>query len=462
MIQIMNKVLKMSISLTVIAIFLNFLSLRNKIITKNNVLKDKQIEKILYPELLSCLNYYDNSILNETIRNNYSIEADIRLHESRIVRSIILYYPIDNHVTFKHEFRWLYFSWIEMQKYEPNRWRTDLILFLDDKILNSNNDSKHFFKDLDCKIENRRHSKEDKPMCTIIDYIPISKRITKHNVTYLKSIDPLILFSHLYKDINIFDDNDLNIWKFHAILKDLSHYVYVDSVMMAFEGYKYFQNKYDFVIRSDMDVFLTPLFAKWLPLNCNDFLTGGGGYSENFNMKRIKKAAQNVNLKSGNVRNLGSTWYSTPHQFRIVSYLTLVSMIYLSNEEFSSTERKGKLGTGNWPEWYYGVILLYGQTLAMNHLISLGVMNIKKLENLIDFPSNTEELVSSKVHIHVFHDNVLFSKWKFKSGGYDNMTLPISNSHLVKYYCLNIALESKRKSLNELKTLGKKVIENKI
>ena len=409
----------------------------------------------IYPQLFKCDNYYNNSMLNETIRNNYSLVADESLHEFRFARGIVIYYPVEKHGGFESEFRWLYLSWIEMQKYEPSKWRTDLIIFMHVEVLNSKNNVKEFFEGLDCKTENIRNSKEDKPMCTIIDYVPIDKRIQKFNNTYLKSIDPLVLFSHLYKDVNVFDNDDVNIWKFHAILKDLAHYGYLDSIMVAFEGYKYFQNKFDFLLRSDMDVFLTPLFAKWLPLNCNDFITGRGAYSGDFNMKRLQKAAKNVNLKPGDVRNLGSTWYSTPNQFRIVSYLTLVSMVYLSNEEFSSTERRGKLGVQHWPDWHYGVVLLYGQNLAMNHLISSGRANIKKLENLIDYPSANEELISSKVHIHVFHGSNLFSKFKFKDGSYNNITLPINNTHLVKYYCLSMALESM--TLVEFKNLSEKI-----
>lgn len=48
-------------------------------------------------------------------------------------------------------------------------------------------------------------------------------------------------------------------------------------------------------------------------------------------------------------------WYSTPTQFRLVAYLTLVSMTYISNEEFSEPERQGKVGTILWPGKYIDV-----------------------------------------------------------------------------------------------------------
>lgn len=61
-------------------------------------------------------------------------------------------------------------------------------------------------------------------------------------------------------------------------------------------------------------------------------------------------------------------------------------MAYLNNEEFSQPEREGKLGVILWPEWHYGVLLLYGQNLAMNHLIGLNQTNVVKIENYIDYP----------------------------------------------------------------------------
>ena len=345
MIKLLKKIFTLSLILIAITILVLTKFIRHKTATNESI---EEIKNKVYQEPVDCLNYYDNSILNETIRNNYNQEADLRLHELRIVRAIIFYYPIEKHDTFMQEFRWVYRSWIEMQMYEPIKWRTDLILFTGEKSLNLNIKAKQFFDELNCKTVNIRNNKEDKPMCTIRDYIPINDRIKNFDKTYLKSVEPLVLYSHLYKDVHIYDDNDSNIWKFHAILNDLSHYGYLDSIMVGFDGYGYFKNRYDFLLRSDLDVFLTPLFANWLPLNCNDFITGGGGYSGDFNMKRIQKAAKMVNLKPGHVRNLGSTWYSTPTQFRLVSYLTLVSMVYLSNEEFSLTEQKGKVGTILW------------------------------------------------------------------------------------------------------------------
>ncbi len=120
-------------------------------------------------------------------------------------------------------------------------------------------------------------------------------------------------------------------------------------------------------------------------------------------MNRLKRIARNLNLKYASVWNLGSTWYSTPTQFRLMSYLTLLSMVYLSNEEFSSIERAGKLGIQLWPEWHYGVLLLYGQNIAMNHLIETNQLKIIKHSDILDYPSANEVSIFDVIHIHVFH-----------------------------------------------------------
>jgi hypothetical protein len=126
-------------------------------------------------------------------------------------------------------------------------------------------------------------------------------------------------------------------------------------------------------------------------------------------------------------------------------------MLYISEEEFSIEERKGKVGTILWPDWHYGVLLLYGQHLALNHLIATNQINLVKLEDLLDFPSANKESIFKKLHIHVFHGDDIFSKFQFKASKYDNLTSQVNEYDVkqVKYYCLKMALESKN-STNSL------------
>ena len=197
-----------------------------------------------------------------------------------------------------------------------------------------------------------------------------------------------------------------------------------------------------------MDVFLTPLFGSWLPRHCNDFNVGRGAFSTDFNEKRLSRAANRIGLEYAFWRNLGSTWYSTPTQIRLVAYLTLFGMVYVAQEEFSETEREGKIGVQLWPFWHYGVLLLYGQSVGLNHLIATRQINVVKLQDYLDYPSGNTYSIHRVLHIHVFHGDDLFSKFAFKMGKYDNMT--VSDSDEIKLYALRMALEGKRFSCENL------------
>lgn len=409
-----------------------------------------------YPTFMNCRNENLKKWTADISQTNvdYKAPAPRVTHDAMINRAVLLYYPIELSDNFKLEFKWLYRSWIEMQKSEPKKWRTDFIVFIenDPKFFK---DNKSFLNELNCSFDNKRTSKADKPMCTLINYVALKKRQTT---------GPVVKYDDLLSNVDIFGDNKENLAPFYNIAKEnLLNYGYVDSILMAFDGYEYFKTAgYDFLIRSDMDVFLTPLFGKWLPNNCNDFYVGRGGYSDDFNRKRLARIAKDLGLKHAGISNLGSTWYSTPEQFRLVSYLTIFSMAYLSKEEFSQPEREGKLGTLLWPQWHYGVLLLYGQNIGINHLIGSKQLNVVKLEDLIDYPSANQEAVDQKLHIHVFHGDDLFSKFSYKVGKYDDMIVNDNDLGKVKFYCLKMALDAKKKSNEELKKMFDEQIATKI
>lgn len=93
---------------------------------------------------------------------------------------------------------------------------------------------------------------------------------------------------------------------------------------------------------------------------------------------------------------------------------------------------------------------MYGQYLALNHLIATNQLNVVKLEKFIDFPSDKNDTINDKIHIHVYHNDGLFSKFEFKEGLYSNMTIPQVNFNQIKFYCLKMALESQRFSHQKL------------
>ena len=128
-------------------------------------------------------------------------------------------------------------------------------------------------------------------------------------------------------------------------------------------------------------------------------------------------------------------------------------MSYLYSEEFTETERLGNLGIQNWPDWHYGVLSMYGNDIALNHLSGSNQMNVVKLDTLIDFPSTNNFNPNEKLHIHVFHSFQMFSKFEFKSGKYDNMTVTDKDMDKISFYCLKMALDGKRIKAAELRKM---------
>jgi hypothetical protein len=419
---------------------------------------------VKYPFMLDCRHDY-KKISPKEIRHgeedkadnsyNYLAAAANETHRLRIVRAVLVYFPVDGIDHFQYEFRWLYRSWVYMQTYEPTRWRTDLIIFYDTLACKQIAKPEFFLNQLNCTTRNVRTSREQRPMCTMIPYRAVKDRVDPNINTANPLLQDKKVYEFLFNDLNIFNTSKEHMGVFLSLLKsNLAQYGYLDSILIAFEDYPYFKLAgYDFLIRSDMDVFLTPTLATWLPRYCNDFIVGGGAYSNTFNRKRLNRIANDMHLKYGQWSNLGSTWISTPEQFRIVSFLTLIGMAYLAVEEFTEAERRGQVGTINWPEWHYGVLLLYGQNLAMNHLIGSDQLNVVRLHNYIDYPSGNDQSVFEMLHIHVYHGEDMFSKFMFKIGRYDNVSLsdfdPKNKSanykyHTVRQFCMRMALESKR------------------
>lgn len=431
-----------------------------------NSIKADYVER--YKFILSCNNEYNGwqqSKANKTLSNNYnySAPAPVYLQSLRIIRAFTIYFPVDKVEYFEYELRWLYRSWVHMISFEPEKWRTDLVIFIENKKSTFDNET-FFMNGLNCSFKNERKSPRDKPMCVLRDYLSLSKR----NITS-RDKKPLIknerFYNDLLRNLDIFntDGDAAHFNDFYLFVKEsLVTYNYLDSILMGFDGYDYFVKAgYDFIIRSDMDVFLTPLFSTWLPRHCNDFNVGRGGYSNTFNTKRFRRIANNLNITYAAIENMGSTWYSTPHQVRLVAYLTLFGMAYLSNEEFTQPERELKVGVILWPEWHYGVLLLYGQHLALNHLIASEQINLVKLENHLDYPSGNNHSIYNMIHIHVFHGDNLFSKFVFKMGKYANATVEPSDEVYVNSYALKMALDGKKISPQNLHNMLVNVSQSK-
>jgi hypothetical protein len=97
-------------------------------------------------------------------------------------------------------------------------------------------------------------------------------------------------------------------------------------------------------------------------------MTGGGGYGTDFNRRKLKRIARDMNYVHPGVSGMGSTWfvlylsrkricyvfyfrYGSAHDAYVVANHTLHGMLWLAQYEFATPERDSKLGTLMWPEW---------------------------------------------------------------------------------------------------------------
>ncbi|CAF3369093.1 unnamed protein product [Rotaria socialis] len=345
---------------------------------------------------------------------------------SIVIRGLLVFYPTDQEKTFEPELRWFYRSWIEMMTSESPLWRTDLIVFA--------NDYAPMFKELGCLHDEIRTNIEEKPKCRIFSYRRIKDREKNHSPS---------------SKYQIIDSNNSKL-----LYEQLRNYGYIDSINTVSEYYLSF-SMYDFILRTDLDCFLTANFALYIPYN-NTLLVGHGGYSTDFNNKRLKRIAHDMNWKYADKNGLGSTWYGSPLMaYRLANY-TIQAMLYLNMNEFTKPEREQQLGVMLWPEWHYGVLLLYSGHLAINHLIASENFDISLANQLLDqgvtSKDKTDISKNYRLHLHCWHGSDPFSKFEFKAGKYNKTELStLASDTSASGYAMRMALESKLMTLEQLK-----------
>jgi hypothetical protein len=209
-----------------------------------------------YKSLLSCKSDY-KKLSEAEIRSKiepddfkYKEPASPDTHKLSIVRGIVVYFPMVSFNHFQSEFLWMYRSWIEMQKSEPSKWRTDLIIFINDIQIKAN-DKLQFFNDLNCTFTNKRTSPASIPMCTLVNYMAMSDRRDSFLVDKNPRLRDKNIYQYFFKELDVFDPNPADRELFLNLLKNnLATYGYLDSILVAYEGYEYFKSAgYNFLIR---------------------------------------------------------------------------------------------------------------------------------------------------------------------------------------------------------------------
>ncbi|CAF3733049.1 unnamed protein product [Rotaria sp. Silwood1] len=380
--------------------------------------------------------------------NSYFIQQQSStINSSSIQRAILIFYPSNQEINYLPEIRWLYRSWIEMIKYEPSEWRTDFIIFTEQYST--------VFIQLGCLINRIRLNDEEQPKCRVFIYVRISARhidpVTKQQILVTNHSEKNLFHVDISRSILLYDH-------FKA-------YQYIDSVNIIAEGYPIY-SYYDFILKTDLDVFITKRFANYVPSTLKTLFTGRGGYSTEFNTRRLGRIARDMGWKYQNLTNIGSTWYGSPYVAQRIANLTLDAMVHLSMNEFCTAEREQKLSTLLWPDWHYGVLSMYGTHLAVNHLINSEKLDIQNGSELLDQSTTNNDKndieKNNRLHLHCWHTDAPFSKFQFKAKKYDHIPPHILiNDSSSQSYAMRMALESRLMTFEELSQQLREISRNK-
>jgi len=207
-------------------------------------------------------------------------------------------------------------------------------------------------------------------------------------------------------------------------------YRFINSISCLTGKQANFLDKYDYILRTDADTFLTPAWNSFYP---KFYTVGNGGYvNDEETRSNLKRIASHFKLRHQGLHNLGSTHYGNAKLVREVCKLATPLTAYILTEEFKNKR-------GKWPGWFKGVSTMYGCEIATNHLVD----HINK-DSKLDFGSASSESIHKHPHIHCWHTSNMFSKSQFTAGKYDHLKTDHLNINLIKNYCLFIALKSKQ------------------
>ena len=272
-------------------------------------------------------------------------------NEKGFTRAVIVFMPGNLGRQHSREFRALFLSWIRVRQEQPKGFKTDLIVVTPEENLKR-------LSNLGCSTKSRK-SIQDSERCVVRLYMPLLSRKVPESMAQ----DPLTEYKG-----------------------------YIDSMLCLaeYDGYQY-----DVVMRSDLDAFLMPGFADWVPPSRTMLVVGEGGYgheNSNAHLRYVSKVL-GLDVKDG-LLGLGSTWFGDTGLMVASARLTIEVMRWMHTQEFNTFEKccSGVLG---WPHWHWPVLLLYGGHVALNQIASSATVVVSSANNgRMDFFSTSDTNIS--------------------------------------------------------------------
>lgn len=189
------------------------------------------------------------------------------------------------------------------------------------------------------------------------------------------------------------------------------------------------REKYDYILKTDCDVFLTKHI---LGIEPERTLIGRGGYMNDTEhaeeiVSKLIKLSKKLNLKYNHINHVGASIFS-----KTDTVITLVKTQFLLTDFILKTEFKESIG--KWPGWYAGVASMYAIHLSVNHYLNAGEVE----GSVLDSPCIGHKIDNRTFHIHAWHTPKFFSKHQWFEGKYEQLICD-EPPKIANEYCLWVA-----------------------
>ena len=171
-----------------------------------------------------------------------------------MVRAVLVRFPSVRSEYFFVQFRWFYRSWIESEMFTLERWRTDLIVLIDDQFSSQTRAS---LEQLNCRTKNARKDRRQISRCILVEH---KKFIQSSESTHQFYQEHFPLFNRT-RDLNENVDRLFAIYEYGRQLNQTQ------------------SNLYNLFLVTTMNTFLTTQFGKYIPVRCAFLIGASPDYS---------------------------------------------------------------------------------------------------------------------------------------------------------------------------------------
>ena len=171
-----------------------------------------------------------------------------------VVRAVVVRFPTTRSEYYFVQFRWFYRSWLESEMFTLERWRTDLIVLIDERFSSQTRAS---LEKLNCRVKNERKNRRQISRCILVEHQKFSQRSESTRQFYRERFPFFNRTTGLGENV----DRLFAIYEYGRNLNETQ------------------ANLYNLLLVTTMNTFLTTQFGKYIPLRCAFLLGASPDYS---------------------------------------------------------------------------------------------------------------------------------------------------------------------------------------